>query len=331
MKSGAANWVATRGAGLGLSLLVAVVATLAQKALGGATMVYALLLGIALHAAGRTPRFAPGVEFCARQVLRFGVALLGLRITLGDIAVLGWSVALIAIGAVVLTLTGGYAIARACRLAPPFAMVTAGAVAICGASAALAVAAVLPQGETAERRTLLTIVGVTSLSTVAMVAYPIIADLLQFNDQTAGVFLGASIHDVAQVVGAGYTVSNAAGETATLVKLMRVACLVPAVLVIAWLFRDPSTETGKTPGLPTFLIGFVVLMLINSSGLVPDTIVAPFVTLAGQLLVLAVAALGLKTSLRGLASLGVMPLAAMLGQTLMLGVAVAGVLLLISG
>ncbi|MEL7311912.1 MAG: putative sulfate exporter family transporter [Pseudomonadota bacterium] len=312
--------------GLGLALLVAVLSVVVQHLFGGATMVYALLLGIALHSLGGTPRFAPGVELCAKQVLRIGVALLGLRITLGDVAVLGWPVACIAIGAVVLTLTVGYGLGRLCRLAPPFAMVTAGAVAICGASAALAVAAVLPQGEEAERRTLLTIVGVTTLSTVAMVAYPVIGSLLGFDDQTAGVFFGASIHDVAQVVGAGGTVSPTARDTATLVKLMRVACLAPAVLVIAWCFRDTEQRDGASPGLPPFLVAFVVLMLLNSTGWLPSVVVAPIVSLAGYLLILAVAALGLKTSVRGLASLGVMPLAAMLGQTLMLGAAVAMVL-----
>lgn len=321
--------------GILLASLVAIMATFAQEALGGATMVYALLLGIALHSAGKNARYAAGVEFCARSILRLGVALLGLRITLGDIAVLGAPVAAIAVGAVTVTLTVGYAIGRAFRLAPPFAMVTAGAVAICGASAALAVAAVLPQGETAERRTLLTIVGVTSLSTVAMVIYPVVARFLGFDDQTAGVFLGASIHDVAQVVGAGYTISPEAGETATLVKLMRVACLVPAVLAIAWVFRGSDREsgssTGRMPGIPAFLIGFVVLMLVNSLGILPGSVVTPLVTLASQLLVLAVAALGLKTSLQGLASLGMMPLAAMLGQTIMLACVVGGTLWLLQG
>lgn len=312
--------------GIVLSLVVAALAVAVQRWFGGATMVFALLFGIALHSVGAAPRYAPGVEFCAKRVLRLGVALLGLRITLGDVAVLGWPVASVAIGAVLLTLTAGYGLARACRLAPPFAMVTAGAVAICGASAALAVAAVLPQGEQAERRTLLTIVGVTALSTVAMVAYPIVAAMFGFDDRTAGVFFGASIHDVAQVVGAGGTVSPTARDTATLVKLMRVACLVPAVLVIAWCFRDSGDQTGKVPRLPAFLVAFVALMLLNSSGWLPASLVTPLVSLASYLLILAVAALGLKTSVRGLTSLGVMPLAAMLGQTLLLGVAVAGVL-----
>ena len=315
--------------GVALAVLVAALAVGAERALGGATMLYALLLGIALHAAGRDARVLPGVEFCARQVLRLGVALLGLRITLGDVAILGWSTAALAAGGVVLTLVAGSALARALGLQRDFAILTAGAVAICGASAALAIAAVLPQRPEGERQTLLTVVGVTTLSTIAMVLYPMLARALGFDELTAGKFFGASIHDVAQVVGAGLTVSDATVETATLVKLMRVACLAPVVMLIAWqVRRRAGAARGDVPGLPAFLIGFVALVGINSTGVLPVPVTSAVVTLTGYLLVLAVAALGLKTSLRGLASLGVKPLLAMVGQTLLLGGAVLGVLLL---
>lgn len=305
--------------GAALAGVIAVLAVSAQRQIGGAVMLYALLIGMPLHFLMSRERIAEGINFSAKRVLRFGVALLGVRITLMDVQSLGLSVALLSAGGVLFTLSAGYLAGRACGLQRDFAVLSAGAVAICGASAALAIAAVLPQSGESERNTILTVVGVTALSTVAMVLYPLLVDALGFDHRIAGVFLGASIHDVAQVVGAGYTVSPESGEIATLVKLMRVACLVPAVAAIAWLFRHSHADTGaKVPALPFFLIAFVALMLVNSAGWLPQALVDALKVVCNVCLVTAVAALGVKTSLRGLVAVGVGPVAAMIAQTLLL-------------
>ncbi|MEM7610596.1 MAG: putative sulfate exporter family transporter [Pseudomonadota bacterium] len=311
--------------------LVAALAYAAKWSIGGAVMLYALLLGMPMHFLMRRPAWAPGVEFTAKRVLRFGVALLGVRITLADASALGVPTLALVVSAVVFTLTVGFAAARLFKLDKDFAMLSAGAVAICGASAALAIAAVLPATRDAERNTILTVVAVTALSTVAMIVYPLLVGLLGYTDVTAGVFLGASIHDVAQVVGAGYTVSPQAGDTATLVKLTRVACLVPAVACIAWLFRQRHADAGSTkvPALPLFLLSFVALMLVNSAGLLPAEVVAVLRVLSEYCLVIAVAALGIKTSLRGLVSVGFGPIGAIVSQTLLLAVFVIAVLAVI--
>jgi uncharacterized integral membrane protein (TIGR00698 family) len=171
-------------------------------------------------------RFAAGIYFASRNILRVGVALLGLRITMGDVTGLGWSVvALILASSVVATIVVGGLIGRAFGLKADQSVLSAGAVAICGASAALAISSVLPSHKDHERNTIMTVAGVTALSTVAMVAYPVFVTYLQYDNATAGVFLGATIHDVAQVVGAGYIISDPTGEISTLVKLIRVACL----------------------------------------------------------------------------------------------------------
>ena len=114
----------------------------------------------------------------------------------------------------------------------------------------------------------------TTLSTV-MVIYPLIAGVLTLTNTQAGIFLGGTIHDVAQVVGAGYMISEETGDTSTLVKLVRVAMLVPAVMVFMWLFRASRKEesgAAKVPMLPGFLVGFVLLVVINSLGLIPDVV-----------------------------------------------------------
>ena len=314
--------------GLVLAAGLALLAYAVQQWLGFSVMLYALLLGMPLYRAGTRPTFAPGIAFGAKKVLRFGVALLGLRLTIGDVMSLGLPTLALVVAGITVVMTGGVLAARLLGLKADFAALSAGAVAICGASAALAVSAVLPQHKRLEEQTILTVIGVTALSTVAMVAYPLLTRALGFDDVTAGVFVGATIHDVAQVVGAGYMISDEAGQTATLVKLMRVACLIPVVAILSFYFREQRAAAGQTPGLPFFLIGFVVLMLLNSTGLVPVAVAELLSQLSKFCLVWAVAALGVKTSLGGLVSVGVAPIIAITLQTLLLAVFVLGALLL---
>jgi uncharacterized integral membrane protein (TIGR00698 family) len=209
-------------------------------------------------------------------------------------------------------------------------VLSAGAVAICGASAALAIASVLPSHKDHERNTILTVAGVTALSTVAMVVYPVFVSYLEYDNVTAGVFLGATIHDVAQVVGAGYMVSDQSGEISTLVKLIRVACLVPVVITISLItHRARSDSPDKRPLLPWFLVAFVVLVIVNSSGWVPTDVHSVLTPVSSWCLLTAVAALGVKTSLKTLADVGPAPIGVMVIQTLLLAVLVIGGLALI--
>jgi uncharacterized integral membrane protein (TIGR00698 family) len=171
----------------------------------------------------------------------------------------------------------------------------------------------------------MTVVAVTALSTVAMIIYPLIAHALGFDSHTAGIFLGATIHDVAQVVGAGYSVSAQAGDTATIVKLFRVALLLPAVFVISFLFRNHASAGAKDerpPLLPSFLVAFAVLVAINSTGKVPAAVTAALQEASRWCLVLAIAALGTRTSLGDLAKVGWKPVALIVGETVFVGLLV---------
>ena len=158
-----------------------------------------------------------------------------MRITLSQIASLGpWPVATVIVG-VATTILFGFLLARRMGLSSMFGVLSGGAVAICGASAALAIASVLPRNDKRERDTILTVVSVTALSTLAMIIYPIFATSIGLDHRQAGIFIGGTIHDVAQVVGAGYMISNETGDIATYVKLLRVAMLLPAVFAISFL------------------------------------------------------------------------------------------------
>lgn len=318
--------------GLLICVTIALASTFISDHYGGPTLLYALLFGMAFNFLSEEGgRSMSGIEFSARTVLRFGVALLGLRITVGQITALGIGPVLIVILAVTTTIVAGAVLAKALRLERDLGLLTGGAVAICGASAALALSAVMPRHEHAERNTILTVVGVTTLSTMAMVLYPLLVRALGLADADAGVFLGGTIHDVAQVVGAGYLISPEAGEVSTFVKLMRVAMLVPAVLSFTLLFRNQGSGSSG-PGslmLPGFLVAFVILVFINSMGLVPAVVSTAANDLSRWCLVTAIAALGIKTSLQKLAVVGWRPVALMAGETLFLAALVLGIILTI--
>lgn len=318
------------GHGLLVCITIALATTFIADHYGGPTLLYALLFGMSLHFLSEEGRCIQGIEFAARTVLRLGVALLGVRMTLEQVGDLGMGTVLLVIVAVATTIGVGALLARAMGLGRDFGLLTGGAVAICGASAALALSAVMPKNENSERNTILTVVGVTTLSTVAMVTYPLLVGFLELANVQAGIFLGGTIHDVAQVVGAGYIISDQTGDISTLVKLVRVAMLVPVVLVFMWLFRATRQDQDQTrvPMLPGFLVGFIALVLINSLGLIPETVSEGLSNLARWCLVTAIAALGIKTSFQKLAVVGWRPVILMFCETLWLLAIVLAVVLL---
>jgi uncharacterized integral membrane protein (TIGR00698 family) len=283
-------------------------------------MLFALLFGMAFHFLHEEGRCAAGIEFTSRSVLRLGVGLLGVRITLGQIASLGlWPVLTVMVG-VATTILFGFVLARRLGLSPMFGVLSGGAVAICGASAALAIASVLPRSETRERDTVLTVVSITALSTIAMILYPVFALSIGLDHRQAGIFIGGTIHDVAQVVGAGYTISNETGDIATYVKLLRVAMLLPAVFAISFLCaRNGGDGEGAHPTLPLFLVGFAILVVVNSTGLLPPVAVALANGVSSWCLVAAIAALGMKTSFKALFAVGWRPIGLMVAETLWIG------------
>ncbi|CZF82581.1 hypothetical protein GCE9029_03311 [Grimontia celer] len=301
----------TLAPGLLLSVTVAAAATFLAAHYGAPQMLFALLLGIAFHFLADDSKCQAGVEFAAKKVLRFGVALLGLRITVEEMTSLGWEVLVwVALG-IALTITIGMLVAKILGRRIQFGVLTGGSVAICGASAALAISAVLPKHPFSERNTLFTVIAVTAFSTIAMVIYPIFVNLLGFDDRLAGIFIGGTIHDVAQVVGAGYSISPQAGEFATITKLLRVALLVPVILVISLYFRshpDKDSEKADIPLLPFFVIGFCICVAINSAHILPVGVTNTLSGLSSWCLVSAVAALGIKTSVKKLFTIGYEPI-----------------------
>lgn len=273
-----------------------------------------------------------GINFCVKMLLRIGIALIGFKLSVAEFAIIGLPAFIIGIGAVITMLTMGYGVGRFLGLDHERSILSAGSVGICGASAALAISAVLPYNKERERQLSYTICLVTILSTIAMILYPAIAQYMHLTSEEAGIFLGGAIHDLTQVIGAGAIVSPKAIETATITKLIRILCLAPAVIIIAMSLKTNSnaSKNGTAPPImPWFITAFLGAALITNTGFVPSQLINLADILTSLCLVTATFALGLKTNWNGLFVDGWRPFAAIILQTIILAVAVlAGAILL---
>ena len=321
-----------------VAALVAIAATFLSNQYGAPVMLFALLLGMAVNFLSEDGRCKPGIEFTARQVLRWGVALLGLKITAAQVQAMGWQPAVMVVIAVAGTITFGIVMARLMGFKPFFGLLSGGAVGICGASAAMAISAAFPHHPQRDRATLFTVISVSTLSTVAMVLYPIVVRLLGLDALNAGFFLGGTIHDVAQVVGAGYSMGNVTGDAATVVKLMRVAMLVPVIGFASWMTHrthaqslesTANAEGAKTPRpplLPGFAVVFVALVVVNSLDVLPRWAVDGGNDLSRAFLVGAMASIGMKTHIKEILSVGWKPVALVVMETAFLAVLFFGLM-----
>lgn len=331
--------------GILLSTAVAIASVLVEpglKALAGGrvgipAVVIALLIGMALHPLANSRRFEPGMTFCVKKLLRWAIGLLGLRIALGDIIALGLSTALLVIVSMVATVACGFVLARLLGRETGMGALGGVATAVCGASAALATATVVPDYRGKAADVAFTVIAMNALSTLAMLAYPLLCVWLGLSQQQTGIMLGATIHDVAQVVGAGQSVSEQAANAAVIVKLFRVFLLLPAVLLVGWWLTRHVGEHGdaKVP-VPVFAIVFLILCVINSVLATQPALAGVYQPLRAALLeasrwglLIAIAALGLGTSMAAMARLGWRHLVLVTGTSLViLAVATGGLIVL---
>lgn len=298
--------VRLRYPGAALCVVLALAGSFLANHYGAPALVLVLLLGFGFANQAADTRLQPGVEFCSRQVLRIGIALLGARIGAEQLMTVGSLPLLVVLTCVPITIGSALLLGRWLGLPNLQSLVAGVAVAICGVSAAVAVAAVIPQGKLEDRRLLGVVVGVTALGTLSMLALPPLFATLGYSDPQTGLLLGASIHDVAQAAGAGYLVSDTAGDIATLTKLLRVALLAPLVLLLGALLNRNSSGKAEHPW---FLLGFVTLFGMNSLGWLPEDLRQALATTSQACLLVVMAALGMRTSLSSLIAQGWRPFA----------------------
>jgi len=327
--------------GLALSAGVAVAAVLSAPLVARIfpipAMVIALIIGIAFNALARRPAFQPGIVFCVKTLLRWAVALLGLRIALGEIAALGAGTALLVVLAMAVTVVSGFLLARAFGQSEYYGALAGAGTAVCGASATLATSIVLPAYKGKEADVAFVVIAVNALSTAAMVLYPPLCAALGFDATLTGVMLGATIHDVAQVAGAGYAVSEQVGNTAVIVKLFRVLLLFPVVVSIAWWFLRPRPPiSALKASVPGFALVFLALCIVNSVLSAMPAAASVYVPVKAALghvstwgLLIAIGALGLGTSISAIATLGWRHVATVIGTTVVILVVVSAGLLVL--
>jgi uncharacterized integral membrane protein (TIGR00698 family) len=282
---------------------------------GAPLTLMALLIGLALNFLSADGRLTPGLGFASRSLLRWGIVLVGLRVTFGQIVALGPVALLAVLGIVAVTIGCGVLIGRRLGFDAAFGTLAGGAVAICGASAAMALATTLGERRASQAQLTLVLVGISALSALAMVTYPFVAHALHMSDLKAGFLLGASIHDVAQALGAGYSYSDAAGQIAAIVKLTRVALLAPVLAIVA-MFLPRGETSGKRQGLPWFVVGFFVLAGINSTGVIPAIVTGTAERVAAALLAAAVTATAIRSPLPQLLEAGPRPMLVIAVSTL---------------
>jgi uncharacterized integral membrane protein (TIGR00698 family) len=327
--------------GVAMSALVAVIGYIAAPYVAHVVpipnMVIALVVGIALNPIAARPATQLGMRFCVSTVLRWAVALLGLRVGLADIAALGPGTAALIVIAMIATLISGFVFAKWYGRGPGFGALVGVGTAVCGASATLACSTVVPDYAGKQPDVAFVVVAVNALATIAMLIYPPLCLLLGFDPQTTGVMLGGTIHDVAQVVGAGYAVSQTVGNTAVIVKLFRVFLLLPVVLGVGWYFTRKGMQHGEARvPVPVFAIVFLILCIMNSAVPLMPSLLPVYTPVKAALieastwgLLLAIGALGLGTSIKTIIGLGWRHITTVLGSTAVIFAIVTGGLLLI--
>lgn len=289
-----------------------------KNALHVSALLLVILLGMALASLAHLPAVTePGVRLAQRPILRWAVAGLGFRLSVRELVTIGAPALAVVIVSTFAALAFGFWIARRIGLGDKLGILLGVGGAICGASAVVAADSVV-QGE--KRDSALALGVITLLGTIGIVVYPWIARAAGMSDFLYGVWDGASLHEMAQVVAAGFGVSDEAARVATVVKLARIALLAPVVLWLSWSLRRHHVEAGKAKvsPVPWFLVLFVVFALVNSSGVLPKS----WLDLARKvdlwLLCVGMAGVGLVTRFADLRDAGLKPIAAGAAQWLFL-------------
>ena len=324
--------------GIILTLFVACLGLFLAELLDFSSVLVTLVIGILLNPLIDHPAIAnrvnPGLQFSLELPLQIGTGLLGLKITDELLKLMSPSIIVLIIAGVLLTLGVSVLANRFIKWSSLEAAMTGAGVAICGASAMMAMSLVLKKGQMRQESLISLIMTVIGLSAIAMVIYPLIVKLLGFNDAMGGLIMGATIHQVSQVVGAGAVFGSEGMAVATMSKMLRVACLVPVmILFITFYGKNEETTNAKMNPftyMPKFLYFFILLAAANVFGWIPETITPLLSTISNILILLAVAAIAVKTNLRSLLTVGWKPVLLMTIDSVFLFVWVVGGVMLLT-
>ena len=331
------------GPGPGLALVIgatALAAVIAERVGPLSTLVVAVIIGAVIGNTGlATPIMQPGLQLAAKRLLRVGVVLLGLRLSIGDVANLGPRGLAVVVATVTVTFFGTQAIGRRLGLSRDLSLLVATGYSICGASA---IAAVEGSTDADEEEVAAAIGLVTLFGSLAIVALPVLSGMLGLSDAQFGAWAGASVHDVAQVAATASSGGATVVAIAMVVKLTRVALLTPIVIGVNLSRRSPSTPSApsspsvasvaqnRPPLLPLFVAGFIAMVMARSTGLLSDSTIDIARSVEGWLLAAALVGLGSGVRIDRLRRLGPKPLVlGLLAWVLVASVSYVGIAFLI--
>jgi uncharacterized integral membrane protein (TIGR00698 family) len=311
--------------GLLVCILAGILAAYISEITMTPVMLLAIIIGLLLHVLNSVSILKDGINWSSRGLLYAGVALMGLRIDLTDLTQIGFMAPLFVIITLITTLIAGYAIARALGQPKDFSILMSGAVGICGVSAAAAICSALKDNPLRDAQLAITVAGITVLSTLAMLLYPFISNALNLNILESGIFMGGGIHNVSQAVGAGYAVSNEAGDLAVIFKLIRVSMLLPVIIIISLVWGKgsstpyPNVRSKLKASTPPFLIVFCLLAFLSCLNIIPDLAKNAGNISAHWALIISLVAIGIKTDMKLVMKVGAKPLTIMTLTTIFMG------------
>lgn len=307
--------------GVLVTVVLAIVATfisslqIVKETVNFSPLIIAILLGVVIGNTVKFPEtFKPGLTFSLKKILRIAIVFLGFRLTFQNVAEVGIEGLILDTFMLVSTFLLGVWIARRFfGLDPQISYLVASGSSICGASAVLATAPVV---KAEMHHAAMAVATVTIFGTIAMFVYPIVykAGLtLGFDDITYGLWTGATVHEVAQVVAAGFAVSEDAGNTATIAKLTRVMMLAPLLIALSYFLARKHATHGTGVALrdipiPYFVFGFIAMVGVNSMNVIPSEIVHYINVIDGFLLTVAMAAMGIETNINKIKGVGMKPI-----------------------
>jgi uncharacterized integral membrane protein (TIGR00698 family) len=274
-------------------------------------IILSIAIGMSFHNFVGTPALAkPGVAFSMRRLLRFAIILLGLQLTTAQLVeVGGGGLAVIAI-TLAATFLFTQQLGRLIGVDRKLSQLIAAGTSICGASAVIATNTVT---DAPDEDVAYAVACVTVFGSIAMFVYPLFPGLLHLDPHAFGLWSGASIHEIAQVVAAAFQDGREAGEFATISKLARVMMLAPVVITLGFFAARRARHSGKGQStarapMPWFVLGFIALVFVNSIITIPPQTRDIIVTATTFMLAMALAAMGLETDIRKLYAKGLRPL-----------------------
>ena len=252
--------------------------------------------------------WVPGIKFCTKQLLRWGIVLYGFRLTLTEVAAVGIPAVAVDLVIVTVTIFGGVLLGRLLKIDRDTALMTSTGSAICGAAAVLGAEPVV---KAAPHKTAVAVSTVVIFGTVSMFLYPALwrAGILGLTPEQMGLYTGATLHEVAHVVGAGNAMGAEIADGAVIVKMIRVMMLAPVLLVMSLLLaRRTKGGAGRAKvTIPWFAFGFLAVIGFNWLDLLPEAAVAGINSFDTFLLTMAMTALGAETSIEKFKRAGAKP------------------------